>query len=93
MRLPCWENLQIKETRLVIGLSLFLQIRLNNVKYGNILENYLFRRHGAIGLETMFEAIELPTGVAHLDSGLTDMDGKAFSHFELVWGFSIWIKR
>jgi hypothetical protein len=32
----------------------------------------------------MFEAIELPTGVAHLDSGLTDMDGKAFSHFELV---------
>jgi hypothetical protein len=41
----------------------------------------------------MFEAIELPTGVAHLDSGLTDMDGKAFSHFELVWGFSIWIKR
>ena len=54
------------------------------MKSGNILENYLFRRHGAIGLETMFEAIELPTGVAHLDSGLTDVDGKAFSHFELV---------
>ena len=35
----------------------------------------------------MFQAIELPTGVAHLDTGLTDMDGKAFSHFELVWGF------
>ena len=56
------------------------------MKSGNILENYLFRRHGAIGLETMFEAIELPTGVAHLDSGLADVDGKAFSHFELVWG-------
>jgi hypothetical protein len=49
--------------------------------------NYLFRGHSAIGLETMFEAIKLPTGVAHLDSSLTNVDRKAFSHFELVLGF------
>merc|ERR1719483_1663319 len=53
----------------------------------------LFRGHGAIGLEPMFEAVELPTGVAHLDSGLTNVDGKAFSHFELVWGFLFRVKK
>lgn len=35
--------------------------------------------HLAIGLNTVFLAIELPAGVAHLDPSLADMDGVAFT--------------
>jgi hypothetical protein len=31
-------------------------------------------------LDAMLEAEELPAGIAHLNPGLTDVDGKAFSH-------------
>jgi hypothetical protein len=31
----------------------------------------------------MFQAVEFPTGISDLDTGLADMDGYAFPHFEL----------
>ena len=30
--------------------------------------------HGPVGLDTVLQAVELPAGIAHLDSGLTNMD-------------------
>ena len=30
----------------------------------------------------MLQAVELPAGIAHLDTGLADMDGDDFTHFE-----------
>ena len=32
---------------------------------------------------TMLEAVQLPAGIAHLDSGLADMDRDAFPHGDL----------
>jgi hypothetical protein len=32
----------------------------------------------------MFKAVELPTGVSHLDSSLTNVNRKAFPHFDEV---------
>ena len=36
--------------------------------------NGLIGGHGAIGLDPVLEAVELPTGVTYLGSSLTDMD-------------------
>ena len=47
--------------------------------------------HGqlAVGLDAVLHAVQLPAGVAHLDSGLADMDRDTFPHgdVELVAGF------
>lgn len=37
-------------------------------------------RHHAIGLNAMFEAVEFPAGITHLDTGLTDVNADDFSH-------------
>lgn len=36
--------------------------------------------HGAIGLDAVLEAVELPAGVADLDPGLADVDAYDLSH-------------
>jgi len=47
------------------------------------------RGHLAIGLDTMLQAVQLPTGVSDLDTGLSNMDGDTFTHFGcFVVGFS-----
>merc|ERR1712113_936349 len=38
--------------------------------------------HVAVGLDAMFEAVELPAGVSDLATGLADVDGDALTHFE-----------
>lgn len=35
--------------------------------------------HLAIGLDTMFQTVQLPTGVAHLDASLANMDRDTFT--------------
>jgi hypothetical protein len=35
-------------------------------------------------LDTVFETVELPAGIANLDTGLADVDGDNFTHFCLV---------
>jgi len=40
--------------------------------------------HLTIWLDSVLEAEELPAGVTNLDTGLTDVDGNNFSHFECV---------
>ena len=35
-----------------------------------------------VGLDAVLHAVEFPAGVAHLDSGLADVDADAFSHDE-----------
>jgi hypothetical protein len=37
--------------------------------------------HLTVRLDTVLKAVELPTGVTHLDTSLTDMNGNYFSHF------------
>ena len=39
--------------------------------------------HGAIGLDAVLEAVELPAGVADLDPGLADVDADDLSHLAL----------
>ena len=36
--------------------------------------------HLAVGLDAMFEAVELPTSVAHLDPGLADVHAQDLAH-------------
>jgi len=43
--------------------------------------NGLVGRHLAIRLDTVLEAVKFPAGVTGLDTGLANVDGKAFSHF------------
>ena len=42
-----------------------------------------------VGLDAVLHAVEFPAGVAHLDSGLADVDADAFSHDE-GWSYSYW---
>ena len=48
----------------------------------------LVARHLTIGLDAMLQTVQLPAGVAHLHSGLADMDADAFtlqpSHIHLI---------
>lgn len=37
----------------------------------------------AIGLDSVLKTVELPTGIAHLDSGLADMNGQTFTHVDV----------
>ena len=39
----------------------------------------LVTRHLTIGLNSMLQAVQLPTGVAHLDARLTNMDAETFT--------------
>ena len=41
-------------------------------------------RKGAIVLQAMLHTIELPAGIAHLDTSLTNMYRKAFPHLDKV---------
>ncbi len=39
----------------------------------------LVRGHLAVGLDAMFQAVELPAGIAHLAASLANVDGDAFT--------------
>ena len=41
--------------------------------------NGLVTWHLAIGLDAMFQAVELPAGIADLDTSLTNVDGDALT--------------
>jgi hypothetical protein len=49
----------------------------------------LVGRHLSIRLDTVLKAIKFPAAVAHLDTGLTEVKGKNFSHC-CVWGVGVW---
>ena len=36
-------------------------------------------------LDPVLHAVQLPAGVAHLDSGLADVDRDAFPHDDISW--------
>jgi len=38
--------------------------------------------HLAIRLDAMFQTVEFPAGIAHLDSSLANMDADTFTHFD-----------
>merc|ERR1711935_760585 len=42
--------------------------------------NRLVRRHLTIGLDAVFEAVELPAGITNLDTGLADVDRDTLTH-------------
>lgn len=42
--------------------------------------NRLVTWHLAIGLNAVFQAVELPAGIADLDTSLANMDGDALTH-------------
>merc|ERR550534_3268431 len=44
--------------------------------------------HLTIRLDSMLEAVQFPAGVTDLDTGLSDMDGDTFTHFEVLVLFS-----
>ena len=39
----------------------------------------LITRHLTVGLDAVFQTVQLPTSIAHLDSGLADMDGNTLT--------------
>jgi hypothetical protein len=41
--------------------------------------------HLTIGLNTVFQTEQLPACVTDLDTGLTDMNAKGFSHFQVLF--------
>ena len=41
---------------------------------GVITAHELVRRHVSVGLDAMLQAVQLPTGIANLAAGLTDVD-------------------
>ena len=44
-----------------------------------VITDLLVGGHGAVGLDAVLQAVQLPAGVAHLDTGLADMDGETFT--------------
>jgi len=54
----------------------------------------LVRWHLTIGLDAVLQAVQLPTGITDLDTGLSNMDGDTFTHFAgLLKGISLRIKK
>ena len=49
-----------------------------------VISNGFVRGHLTIRLDSMFKTVQFPAGIAHLDTGLTDMDRDTFTHFELT---------
>ena len=54
---------------------------------GVVTSSRLVGGKSTIRLQTMLQAVQLPTGIAHLATGLANVDRNAFSHFDLVSGF------
>jgi hypothetical protein len=44
----------------------------------------LIRRHLSIGLNSMFKTVQFPASISSLHTSLTQMNRKAFTHFERV---------
>lgn len=42
----------------------------------------LVRGHLTVRLDTMLQTVQLPAGIANLDTGLTDVDGNDFTHID-----------
>jgi hypothetical protein len=49
--------------------------------------------HLTVRLDTVLQAVQLPAGIAHLDSGLPDVDTDTFTHFRLFSGHKTTLKR
>jgi len=45
----------------------------------------LVRGHLAVWLDTVLKAVQLPTGVAHLATGLANVYGDNFTHVEYLY--------
>jgi hypothetical protein len=45
--------------------------------------NGLVTWHLTVWLDSMLQAVQLPAGIAHLDSGLADMYADTFTHFDV----------
>ena len=48
--------------------------------------NGLVRGHLTVRLDTMLQTVQLPAGIANLDTGLTNVDGDDLTHGDLVDG-------
>ena len=46
----------------------------------------LVRRHLTVRLDAMLQTVQLPAGIANLDTGLTDVNGDDLTHGDLVDG-------
>ena len=44
-----------------------------------VISEGLVGGHAAVGLDAVLQAVQLPAGIADLDSGLADVDGDAFT--------------
>jgi len=52
---------------------------------GVITTTYGFiRRHLAIGLDAMFQAVQFPTGITDLNTSLSDVDTDTFPHIDFL---------
>lgn len=47
-----------------------------------------FDRHLSVGLDAVLKAVELPTGVSHLDAGLADVHADTFALQNRIISFS-----
>ena len=54
------------------------------------LADGLIGGHLTIGVDAVLEAVQLPTGIAHLTAGLADMDAYDFPHVEFKTLFAMW---
>ena len=48
------------------------------------LPNAVIIRHLSVRLDPVLETVELPAGIAHLDTGLADVKGNDFAHLHLA---------
>ena len=48
------------------------------------LAHRLISWHHPIGLDSVFQAVELPAGIAHLAASLADVDGDHLAHFGIT---------
>merc|ERR1711953_404743 len=60
--------------------NMFAATSLREEGLEGIVSKCLVRGHAAVRLDTVLQAVELPTGVSNLDSSLSDMNGNTFSH-------------
>jgi len=75
----CGLEIEEDSTRYVLSSS---SLREEGVERVITTSDGLVRRHLTIRLDTVLKAVQLPTGITNLDSGLSQMNRDTLTHFE-----------
>jgi hypothetical protein len=82
---PSFATRNLEETRIYLNVT-YENGLLERYSPGKNLKLTAVSANLSIRLDAVFETVQLPAGIANLDTGLADVDGDYFTHFCLCCG-------